>query len=210
MGGLSQSSETENLKNVFIQPGFIQQKFAVQMDFLKAADGEVFRRGWTIQSQFQYSTFQGVQDPRPFQQSDVSAYRFQFLGLRWNQISHSQFSVGYGLVLERSYRWVKNGTESVDAEGGISGGPQFSLVYVRPSSHFWRPTEFGVAVSAPFLGAWAGSYWAVEGSVWSEWGLLRIQGDFGSSGWSIPASTRLNWWSTWVGFVLHLGSSEGK
>lgn len=209
-GNFLQKSNETNLKQVTAENIFFQQRGVVHID---TPD-----RNWFAQIQFQYAPFHKIQNPRTFDQPSVSSYSLRGDVLHVGFFS-SSFRLLYGLMVDRSFRWFKQGSEAVSPQGAFSGGPAVTLAVHLSERSFYKPAEVGLYVGAPLTGFLTGDQRGVVLTAWSDWNILkwgetewgcRIQGDFNYFNWSTPQNTSILVWSGWGGIVFHTESLLNK
>jgi hypothetical protein len=209
LGNFEQKSNDSTLKSVSNVAPFFQQKAALSLDVFDVEDKLPPRRLWSAQIQFQYEPFRGAIYPPAFRQPNVANYLFSAETLRWTG-GNSPWHFGFGVVLDRSFRWERTDFETVDAAGAFSLGPVIHLMWQPLRSWSFSPAEVGLMMGAPLTGVISGGYWGVNSSLWAEWSILdfgklrtgvRLEGDGTYSSWSVPNGTVITSWSIWFGFT---------
>lgn len=210
-GSVFQSSEETNLKSVSLLAPFFQQKISLGVASLAP------QRSWSIDMQLQYLQFRGISQPRTFDQPSVSTYLGKVDGSLWKDLGRD-WQFGYGVALERAYRWVKAGSESVQPLGAFSLGPSISFLRSNSvSNSFILPYEAMSVFSFPVTGILTGGQiafdmeinlkWNVKKQTHSQW-ILTFDGTGGYSRWATPSQTTLIFWNLWIalGFNYNSGS----
>jgi hypothetical protein len=223
-GNFNQKSDQADLKSVLGEPAYLQQKLALQIENLRSYDSKWPVRSWSVQLQFQNRSFRRFSTPRPYDQPDVSAYSLELNALKWTPFGLSRdrrmssvFHFGYGFMLDRSFRWIKTGSESVDSTGALSVGPVLQGVFIGPEMKSLMPREIGLSLGAPLSGALTQGQIAVLLSLWSEWNVidvfesqvgLKFEGDMSQSHWSTPSKTEVTAWALWTALTVHFGRNR--
>jgi len=212
LGGFKQSSADSGLKSVSTESMTFQQRATLKLDLSHFLETAQFEREWSLYFRLSYAEFTKVQDPRPYNQPNDSDYGMNFDLLHWYHFN-SPWHFGYGLTLNRTYRWLKTGAESVNSQGAFSAGPVLYFQWQLPSGMGFFPSEIGSAIGMPATGLLTGGQAGINSRFWLEWSLLRvsntilgvrIEGDADYFWWSTPAQTTLFSWTYWGALVFHL------
>lgn len=206
LGGMSQSSGEANLATVKAGP-FFQQKLSAWAETHRGG-------GWAAGLEAAFASYGAPDSSRPTLQPDFSAFRARFDLLRpmWPAARAGGWNLSCGGALDRSYRWVKSGPQSVEAQGALSLGPSARVVRSYPYSGFLSPSEAGAALALPLSGLLSGGHAGLQGRIWGEWNLARL-GERSALGakaeaesaylrWSAPTGTTTFAWTAWIAPVL--------
>jgi len=216
LGSFDQKSNASDLKEVSAVSPYFQNKLALFVDVFQSTRVQSPERRWSLQFQFQYQPFYGLSYPGPYKQANVSNYMLRMELLHWPR-GNSPWHFAYGLILDRSFRWLKTGALSVDAEGAFSLGPAAYIIWLAPRPRGFIPAEVGLLVGAPLTGVLTGGQFGVDLALWTEWEFLhfsnsaigfRLEGDWMFAGWPTPLSTTMTSWATWSALIFHLGKGK--
>ena len=221
LGSINQNSSDTNLNSVSLSAPFLQQRVSLASDFIRAQDesGSHWRAGFEIG----FNAFhKDSSTSHSGLQNDVSAAFYQLTLSHWTQKTIADlvaWTVAPGLVVQRSFRFVKSGPQSVDAQGALSVGPSitFSRKYFEDSAL----QHLGIEFLLPLSGALTDGAMGVDARVFAEWRVARFRNSNGGgnslgfltqaemeySRWQTPQGTQTLSWSFWVAPVFHLGEA---
>jgi hypothetical protein len=202
IGNLRQNSSESNLTSVSVQAPYLQQKVSFgytlgdwRMDL--SAGIAKFRRPDTIPTTLQ---------------PDVVGFDADLNILKWANFSDSEWMLGYGVTVQRGFRWVKVDSQSVEPQGAFSFGPQAFAM------RNYNMMSLGFSLKAPITGLFLTGSAGFRGTAFGEWKLfkfekntmgLQLSAEASFLMWKNPASTNLINWVIWLGPVLHFSSFPG-
>jgi hypothetical protein len=212
-GGFKQKTLEADLKSVSSDSLLLQQKILMQLDLVQSIQMNSPKRFASLFLQFRYATLKAIPSVIPSDQPNLSVIEIQSDLVKWLSTS-SRFHFGFGLNLSRSVRWIKSGPAAVDAQGGVSLGPNLFFLWGASNLTGLSPKEFGSYFSFPMTGMFSGAQSGVNSGVWSEWSLLknakvslgpRIEANFSYLRWAVPQDTSVMNWSVWGALACHFG-----
>jgi len=214
IGMFNQWSNETTLKGVSLAAPYIQQRLAGSVELRRFVNDDETR--WQLWGEAQLALFRGLTSPRTFDQVPINTYLLRVDLNRWTSVRSAIAGVwrwSWGATLDRSFRWTKSGTESVDAQGAMSVGPAFHFARELTSDRWFRPASVNVRVSMPLTGLFTNGHAGAQIKAGLNWKLpswlklkwhLRAEADVSMDRWAQPAST---WWLAygfWVAPVFAL------
>lgn len=85
---------------------------------------------------------------------------------------------GYGIAINRHYRFMKAGPRAVEGAGAFGLGPTLTALLFNKPVIGWNPVNFGAQLSVPITGIFLTSGYGIQAAAWSEWAVYKP-----SSGW---------------------------
>ncbi|MEK6577604.1 MAG: hypothetical protein AABZ55_00110, partial [Bdellovibrionota bacterium] len=211
-GDLKQKTSDASLATVNAQRPYLQQKFNLNGETIitRGSDQVI----WDLALESVLSSFSKPDTTRTTVQPTVKIFTLRADLMRSSQNSGGQFgwNLGYGIRLDRNFRWVKTGPQTVEARSAVSVGPLIG--FMRKYSYLTglRIQETGLLIGAPFTGLFAPGYYGADARIWAEWKLvplskdwigLRPEAEIGYHRWKVPEGTSLLSWNLWIAVSFH-------
>jgi hypothetical protein len=202
LGNLKQNSTETNLSSVSITAPFLQQKLSFGYTI-----GE-----WALDVSAGIAKFRRPDTLPSTLQPDVVGFDADLNVLRWANFSDSEWIFGYGVTIQRGFRWVKVDLQSVEPQGAFSFGPQ---AFAMRNYKEW---SLGFSAKAPFTGLFLTGSAGIRGSAFGEWKLFKFEkntigiqltAEASFLMWKSPSSTTLMNWAIWLGPIFHFSNSPG-
>lgn len=217
VGSASQSSDDKGIKSVSLDSPYFQERFSAAFHLERSVEDR--SQSWTSVMHAAFTRFDDPGVGREILQEEFSAYAFRSDTMKWIEPRHG-WKLAVGGVLERDYRWIKDGSQSVTSQGGWSLGPVAYAVRNFESKYPARPVEIGVSLALPLSGVATGGHFGMAASAWGEsklfslgktaWIGLRAEAGAKYSRWSTPEGTGTLTWNVWLAPTIHLGSEPGQ
>lgn len=211
LGNLSQTSSTASLESVKLDSIFFHQHLS---------GGGIWR---TDLSEFALNLRLGAAN---FGDSDEYPRTPQETVRPWNMRLDATLSSNHespwrwGASVDRQFRWVKEGKQSVTPTGAFSVGPyaSYMMKISKPAGFSTVPVRIAATLAAPISGLLTKDYYGGElnlAGLWklghlgssdtsdpkqirSNWIGLTIEADFRYLRWTTPAGTSLFAWNIWI------------